>query len=53
MSMWLNNQSVSLALVVTAGLRAMQVGALSLVRPAALRRAQTRAVRLIAFVAGH
>jgi hypothetical protein len=53
MSMWLNNQSVSVALVVTAGLRAMQVGALSLVRPATLRRARTQAVRLITLVAGH
>jgi hypothetical protein len=53
MSMWLNNQSLSLALVVTAGLRAMQVGASSLVRPATLRRAQTQAVRLITLVAGH
>jgi hypothetical protein len=53
MSMWLNNQSVSVTLVVTAGLRAMQVGAQSLVRPATLRRAQTQAVRLITLVAGH
>lgn len=53
MSMWLNNQSVSVALVVTASLRAMQVGAQSLVRPATLRRAQTQAVRLITLVAGH
>jgi hypothetical protein len=53
MSMWLNNQSVSVALVVTAGLRAMQVGAQSLVRPATLRRARTQAVRLITLVAGH
>ena len=53
MSMWLNNQSASLALVVTGGLRAMHLGALSLVGPATLRRAQTHAVRLITLVAGH
>ena len=53
MTMWLNNQSVGLALFVTSGVRAVQTGALSLVRPAVLRRAQTQAVRLITLVAGH
>ncbi len=53
MSMWLNNQSVGLALTVMAGLRAVQVGALWLVQPATLRRARTQAVRLITLVAGH
>ncbi len=53
MTMWLNNQSLGLTLSVMAGLRALQVGALSLVRPATLRRAQTGAVRLITLVAGH
>ena len=53
MSMWLSNQSVSVALVVAGGLRVMQQGALSLVRPSTLRRAQTQVVRLITVVAGH
>lgn len=53
MTMWLNNQSMGVALFVVTGLRTMQTGALSLVRPATLRRAQTQAVRLITLVAGH
>lgn len=53
MTMWSNNQSVGLAVIVAAGLRAVQTGARSLVRPATLRSAQTQAVRLITLVAGH
>ena len=53
MSMWLSNQSMSVALLVTGGLRVVQHGALALVSPATLRRAQTRVVRLITVVAGH
>lgn len=53
MSMWLSNQSSSVALLVIAGVRAVQMGALSLARPATLRRAQTQVVRLITVVAGH
>ena len=53
MSMWLSNQSVSVAVLLAGGLRVLQHGALSLVSPAALRRAQTRVVRLITVVAGH
>jgi hypothetical protein len=53
MSTWLSNQSVSLALCVATGLRAMQLGALSLARPATLRRAQSGVARLITVVAGH
>jgi hypothetical protein len=53
MSMWISNQSVSLALTLATGLRAMQLGALSLARPATLRRAQSSVVRLITVVAGH
>ena len=53
MSMWLSNQSVSVALLLAGGLRVVQHGASSLVSPAALRRAQTQVVRLITVVAGH
>ena len=53
MSMWLSNQSVSVALLVAGGVRAMQHGAQSLVSRATLRRAQTQVVRLITVVAGH
>ena len=53
MSMWISHQSLSLALLVTAGLRVVQHGASSLVSPASLRRAQTGVVRLITVVAGH
>jgi hypothetical protein len=53
MSMWLSNQSLSLSMVVIAGLRAMQLAALQLVRPATLRRAQSGVLRLITVVAGH
>lgn len=53
MSMWISNQSVSWALTLATGLRAMQLGALSLARPATLRRAQSGVVRLITVVAGH
>jgi tryptophanase len=53
MSMWLNNQSLGLSLFVMTGLRAVQLGALSLVRPANLRRAQAGALRVITLVAGH
>ena len=53
MSMWLSNQSVSVALLLAGGLRVVQHGALSLVSPVTLRRAQTRVVRLITVVAGH
>jgi len=53
MSMWLSNQSVGLALVLATGWRAVHQGALSLARPATLRRAQSGVVRLIMVVAGH
>jgi len=53
MTMWLNNQSVGLALFVMTGLRAMQSNVATLVRPAVLRRARAQAVRLITLVAGH
>lgn len=53
MSAWLSHQSMSLSGVALAGWRAMHHKAVSLVRPSALRRAQTRMVRLITVVAGH
>jgi hypothetical protein len=53
MSMWLSNQSVSVALLVAGGLRAVQQGATSLASPDRLCRAQTQVVRLITVVAGH
>ena len=53
MSMWLSNQSVSLASFVATGVRAVHLGALSLARPATLRRAKGQVVRLITVVAGH
>jgi hypothetical protein len=53
MSMWLSNQSVSLALCIATGARAVQLGALALARPSTLRRAQSQVVRLITVVAGH
>jgi len=53
MSMWLSNQSVSVAVLIAGGLRAVQQGASALASPATLRRAQTQVVRLITVVAGH
>ena len=53
MSMWWTNQSVSLALCVATGVRAVQFKAVSLTRPSTLRRAQSQVVRLITVVAGH
>jgi hypothetical protein len=53
MSMWISNQSVSLAVFLAAGLRVVQHGAASLASPATLRRAQSGVVRLITVVAGH
>ena len=53
MSVWISHQSVTLASFVATGVRAVQLGALSLARPATLRRAQTQVVRLITVVAGH
>jgi len=53
MSMWISHQSVSLALVVATGWRALHHGATSLARPATLRRAQSGMARLITVVAGH
>ena len=53
MSMWLSNQSVSVALLLTGGLRVVQHGALSLVSPSTMRRAQTQFMRVITVVAGH
>ena len=53
MSMWLSHQSVNLASFVATGVRAVHLGALTLARPATLRRAQSHVVRLITVVAGH
>ena len=53
MSMWLSNQSVSLAVLAAASLRAVQTGALSLVAPATLRKAQAGMLRVITVIAGH
>ncbi len=53
MSMWLSNQSVSVALLLAGGLRVVQQGAQSLVSPSTLRRAQAQALRFITVVAGH
>ncbi len=53
MSMWLSNQSVSVAVLAVASFRAMQSGALSLVAPPMRRRARAQALRLITMVAGH
>ena len=53
MSMWLSNQSVSLALVVAGGVRALQYKASTLAHPSTLRRAQSQVARLITVVAGH
>jgi hypothetical protein len=53
MSTWRSHPSMSLSVVALAGWRAMHLKAVSLVRPSALRRAQTRMVRLITVVAGH
>lgn len=53
MSMWISNQSVSLALLLATGLRVVQHGASSLASPATLRRARSGVVRLITVVAGH
>ncbi len=53
MSMWISNQSVSFIVLAAAGLRVVQQGAMSLVSPAALRRARSGALRVITVVAGH
>jgi hypothetical protein len=53
MSMWLSNQSVSVAVIVAAGWRVMHHRAASLAHPSTLRRARTQVVRLITVVAGH
>jgi len=53
MSMWLSNQSVSVAVVAVASLRAAQSGVLSLVAPAMRRRAGAQLLRLVTVVAGH
>ncbi len=53
MSMWLSNQSVSVAVLAVASFRAVQSGALSLVAPSMRRRARAQALRLITMVAGH
>ncbi|MEP6504858.1 MAG: hypothetical protein ABJD97_16070 [Betaproteobacteria bacterium] len=53
MSIWWSNQSLSLALCVVTGVRAMQFKAQALTHPSTLRRAQSRVVRLITVVAGH
>ena len=53
MSMWISNQSVSLAVLAVSALRVMQQRAQSLASPATLRRARSGAVRLITVVAGH
>jgi hypothetical protein len=53
MSMWWSTNSVSLALCVATGVRAMHFKAVSLTRPPSLRRARAQVVRLITVVAGH
>ena len=53
MSMWLSNQSVSVAVIVATGWRVMHHKAASLTHPSTLRRAQARMGRLITLVAGH
>jgi hypothetical protein len=53
MSMWLSNQSVSMLLLVTGGLRVVQHGVLSLVSPSTMRRAQASLLRVVTVVAGH
>jgi len=53
MSMWFSNQSMSVALLLAGGMRLMQHGALSLVSPGTMRRAQAQFTRLITVVAGH
>jgi hypothetical protein len=53
MSMWISNQSVGLAVLTAAALRALQHRAQALASPATLRRARSGAVRLITVVAGH
>jgi hypothetical protein len=53
MSKFLSHQSVNLATFVATGMRAVQMGALSLSHPATLRRAKGQVVRLITVVAGH
>ena len=53
MSMWLSNQSVSVAVILATGWRALHDRAASLAHPSTLRRAQSRVVRLITVVAGH
>jgi hypothetical protein len=53
MSMWLSNQSVSVAVIVATGWRVMHYKAASLAHPSTLRRAQARMARLITLVAGH
>jgi len=53
MSMWFSNQSMSVALVLAGGMRVVQQGALTLVSPSTMRRAQAQFTRLITVVAGH
>ncbi len=53
MSMWLSNQSLSLAVIAAASWRVMHHRMALLAHPATLRRAQAQAVRLITVVAGH
>ena len=53
MSMWISNQSVSMALLLVGGLRVMQQGTLSLFSPSTMRRAQTGLLRVVTLVAGH
>ncbi|WP_275681177.1 hypothetical protein [Scleromatobacter humisilvae] len=44
---------MSVVLLVTGGLRVVQHGALSLVSPSTLRRAQSQFMRVVTVVAGH
>jgi hypothetical protein len=53
MSMWLSNQSVSVAVILATGWRALHYKAASLTHPSTLRRAQSQVARLITVVAGH
>ncbi len=53
MSMWLSNQSLSLAVIAVTGWRAMHLRAAALAHPSTLRRAQSQVMRLITVVAGH
>ncbi len=53
MSMWLSNQSLSLAVIVATGWRVVHHKAAALARPSTLRRARSQVARLITVVAGH